>query len=256
MDVCVVTETWMNDNDSVTLTTAGLSPQGYTFRYVLHESDRSGGCTEIIFRDCFNCSLIDSKKRSSFQLRFLDGTSLQMETLQNLSSSIDLLTLKLIWSLPKRFSLKNSLHIWNLLSSVVKTLLSLVISINFHLDDLRDHMHDAMKFTELLEAFELANHVTFPKHINGHWLDLFITRSTRDIKDLSSLSSLYLSDYCFAECSLTFPTPCTTIKEICFRKWKNIGLDVFKKDILDSDLYSLTTTATVYCTPQKKKYNI
>ena len=32
MDVCVVTETWMNDNDSVT--TAALSPQGYTFRNV------------------------------------------------------------------------------------------------------------------------------------------------------------------------------------------------------------------------------
>ena len=41
MDVCVVTETWMNDNNSVT--TTPLSLQGYTFRYVPRESDRSGG---------------------------------------------------------------------------------------------------------------------------------------------------------------------------------------------------------------------
>ena len=51
---------------------------------------------------------------------------------------------------------------------------------------------------------------------------------------------VYLSDHCFVECSLTNPAPGTTIKEMCFRKWKNIDLDVFKKDILESDLYSLT----------------
>ena len=124
MDVCVVTETWMNDNDSVT--TAALSPQGYTFRNVPRESDRSCGGTTIIFRDSFNVSLIDSKQRSSFEISEWNVTALQMDTLQNLSSSIDLLTLKLILSLPM-FSLKNSLHIWNLLSSVMKTLLSLVI---------------------------------------------------------------------------------------------------------------------------------
>ena len=54
------------------------------------------------------------------------------------------------------------------------------------------------------------------------------------------LSSLYLSDHCFVECSPTNLAPCTTAKEMCFRKWKNIDLDVFKKDILESDLYSLT----------------
>ena len=58
MDVCVVTETWMNDNNSVT--TTPLSLQGYTFRYVPRESDRSGGGTGIIFRDCFNFSLLFS----------------------------------------------------------------------------------------------------------------------------------------------------------------------------------------------------
>ena len=109
---------------------------------------------------------------------------------------------------------------------------------NFHLHDLLDH--DAMKFTELLETFGLENHVSFPTHINGHWLDLIITRSTNDIKVLSPVSSLYLSDHCFVECSLTIPTPYPTIKEISFQKWKNIDLDVLENDILESDLYSLT----------------
>ena len=126
------------------------------------------------------------------------------------------------------------------LESVIICYENLVIAsdFNFHLDDLLDH--DAIKFTELLETFGLENNVTFPTHVNGHWLDLIITRSTNDIKVLSPVSYLYLSDHCFVERSLTIPTPCTTIKEICFQKWKNIDLDVLKKDILESDLYSLT----------------
>ena len=122
---------------------------------------------------------------------------------KNLSPSIDLLTLKLIRSLPV-FSLKNSLHIWNLLSSVVKTLLSLVI-FNFHLDDL---LYDvSMTFTELLETFGLENHVTFPTHINGHQLDLIITRSTNDIKVLSPLRHLFIYlTTVFVEGSLTIQT--------------------------------------------------
>lgn len=49
-----------------------------------------------------------------------------------------------------------------------------------------------------------------------------------------------MSDHCFVECNLTIPTSSATVKEVCFRKWKNIDLDAFKKDILESDLYTLT----------------
>ena len=57
---------------------------------------------------------------------------------------------------------------------------------------------------------------------------------------LSATYHLFIYLTTFVECSLTNPARCSTIKEMCFRKWKNIGLDVFKKDILESDLYSLT----------------
>ena len=61
---------YRNLDDNGSLTTAALSPQGYTFRYVPRESDRSGGGTGIIFRDCtcFSVSLIDSKQRSSYEI--------------------------------------------------------------------------------------------------------------------------------------------------------------------------------------------
>ena len=37
------------------------------------------------------------------------------------------------------------------------------------------------------------------------------------------LSSLYLYDHCFVECSPTIP--CTTTKEMCFWMWKNFDLE-------------------------------
>ena len=33
-------------------------------------------------------------------------------------------------------------------------------------------------FNDILVTFDLKQHVTFSTHIRGHWLDLFITRST------------------------------------------------------------------------------
>ena len=50
-DVCVVTETWLKDNDSVPL--AALTPTGFSFRKVNRHSGSSGGGTGVLFRDSF-----------------------------------------------------------------------------------------------------------------------------------------------------------------------------------------------------------
>ena len=33
-------------------------------------------------------------------------------------------------------------------------------------------------FMNVLQTYALHQHVSFPTHVHGHWLDLFITRST------------------------------------------------------------------------------
>ena len=157
MDVCVVAETWMNDNDSVT--TAPFSPQGYAFRNVPRESDRSGGGTGIIFRDCFNVSLIDSKQRSSFEI-----------SEWNIAANGHGTKFVIIYRPPYSEAHLVSANVFfdefaAYLESIIVCCENLVIAgdFNFHRGDLLDH--DAMKFTELLETFGLENHVTFPTHI-------------------------------------------------------------------------------------------
>ena len=50
---------------------------------------------------------------------------------------------------------------------------------NLHLGDFRDI--DTKKFEDLLETFNLSQHVSGPTHLSGHTLDLIITRSSDDI---------------------------------------------------------------------------
>ena len=65
LDICVVMETWLHENDSVTLAT--LSPQGYLFRNVSRHSKRPGGGTGIVFRENFKVNFIEGRQRLPFE---------------------------------------------------------------------------------------------------------------------------------------------------------------------------------------------
>ena len=47
-------------------------------------------------------------------------------------------------------------------------------------------------FMDVLQTYALRQHVSFPIHFHGHWLDLFITRSTcNNIKAIFPTDGLY-----------------------------------------------------------------
>ena len=95
--------------------------------------------------------------------------------------------------------------------------------LTLHMDDSTDP--DARRFSELLETLGLEQHVTFATDISGHWLDLIVTRSSNYIMVISPHPSLFLSDYCFVECSPGIPSTAVTVKEVPFCKWKEINLE-------------------------------
>ena len=49
--------------------------------------------------------------------------------------------------------------------------------------------HHTETFTDILTSFGFLQHVNFPTHIHGHWLDLYITRSAIQI-----VSSIFAFD--------------------------------------------------------------
>ena len=93
---------------------------------------------------------------------------------------------------------------------------------NFHLDDPSDA--DARKFMELMDTFGLLQHITTPTHVSGHTLDVIISRSSNDINVLPPKSTYYISDHCFTECPLSIPGPNMLVKEVSYRKFKQIRI--------------------------------
>lgn len=65
IDICVVTETWLRNDDSVAL--IALSPQGYSSKNVPRRLERTGCGTGILFLERFKINLIEGKERQSFE---------------------------------------------------------------------------------------------------------------------------------------------------------------------------------------------
>ena len=63
--LCTVTETWLNDADSVSI--AQLSMAGYFFKNFPGQSHNRGGGNGILFRDSLKISLVDGKENKSFE---------------------------------------------------------------------------------------------------------------------------------------------------------------------------------------------
>ena len=65
---------------------------------------------------------------------------------------------------------------------------------NLHLD--KKQSLTTIKFLDILESSDLEQHVNFPTHIHGHWLDSLITRTScsavRSVSACHGLSGHFL----------------------------------------------------------------
>ena len=93
---------------------------------------------------------------------------------------------------------------------------------------------------ERMDTFGLLQHITpappAPMHVSGHILYLIISRSSNDISVFPPKWTYYISDHCFTECQLSIPGPIMLVKEVSYRKFKQIDMDNFRSDIASSVL--------------------
>ena len=104
---------------------------------------------------------------------------------------------------------------------------------NFHLDK---SSAVTTSFGDILMSFDLKQHVAFPTHIHGQWLDLVITRSTCDtIQALTVVDGL--ADHHTVIVDVKIPrTPVLSKRRIFYRPIHKIDIAAFIGDILKSDL--------------------
>ena len=124
----------------------------------------------------------------------------------------------------------------NLLEHYTTDLSKLLIvgDFNFHVDDKGNK--SASDFLELLEIFNLTQHVSVPTHRAGHTLDLLITRDDENILDNVCAHDPMISDHFVVSCNLRLNKPRFPRKEIEFRKLKQLDMNQFRNDIAASSL--------------------
>ena len=226
-DFFAITETWLTQHDAVVCTE--ITPSGYR---LLHRprADRVGGGTALLFKDNFNVRQLAAGEKSSFEFSeyMIEASSFQFRTV-------------IVYRIPysaahpitsSTFFLEFSDYLDSLLLSKVPLCIS--GDFNFHMDVSGD-VYSA-KFADLLELMCLTQHVRSPTHIQGHILDLVITRNSDNIIQGRPTSDRYISDHCSVLCSLSAPRPPPTVKHISFRKLKTLDLNALKDDIARSAL--------------------
>ena len=103
---------------------------------------------------------------------------------------------------------------------------------NLHLDNSNGNTN---KFNEILTCFDLKQHVNFPTHVHGHWLDLLITkRIFNSIKSVFSAAGIsdHLAGISEIDCCKTKWNK----EKLSFRKINKIDYKSFRSDIINSDL--------------------
>lgn len=65
LDVCMVTETWLNDHNTVSL--ASLSPSGFNFKNFPRPSERNGGGMGVFYNLSLDLSFFVGGEKSSFE---------------------------------------------------------------------------------------------------------------------------------------------------------------------------------------------
>ena len=121
---------------------------------------------------------------------------------------------------------------------------------NIHLDK---SSVNTRSFLDILDTFSLHQHLTFPTHIYGHWLDLFITRSNcTNVKAVSSSDGL--SDHLTVLIDLWLHIKSSPEKaNIIFRPINKIDLDTLHTDLSNSDLLMHPKTSLLELTDQFSK---
>ena len=95
---------------------------------------------------------------------------------------------------------------------------------------------DTQKFLDLLDSFDLQQHVKQPTHRDGPTLDFSITRKSETLVEDEPTVDLFIFDYAAVLTRVGLSRPGLSLKTTTYRKIKSINLDSFHSDIQASSL--------------------
>ena len=104
---------------------------------------------------------------------------------------------------------------------------------NFHYEDQLDT--DASRFRDILSNHSLCQHVSGPTHMDGHTLDLIITKLMNNLVSKTTVSD-FLTDHGAVHCDLHLPKPQPLRQSVQYRNYAAIDKEMLRVDIEASTL--------------------
>ena len=230
IDMLAITETWLKAGEVSDYIIRDICPKGYKFIHCPREYARGGGIG-LLFKQNLKIKKLQTRSYQSFEL---------MELLLNANSS----TYRIIVIYRPPSSSINKLTYSVFLEEFTTLLehislapgkLIIVGDFNCHVDE---GGSNALKFLELLQIFNLEQHVHVPTHNNGHTLDLIITRKDETRINNLKVFNAAISDHFVLHCNVDLAKPRNVKSDISYRKLGDIDMLKFRQNILSSELYT------------------
>ena len=230
IDVLALTETWLSADDRDDMTIRDIYPTGYEFHSAPRGS-RGGGLAFVYKNTLRLCkkSFVNTKFKSfeySDMLMRHSATSLRLFTVYRpRPTKTNKSSIPLFFNEFSRFLER--------LATCSEPIL-LTGDFNFHVEN--SHDYTAQRFLQLLDYFNLKQHIWVPTHKSGHTLDLIITRSEDSVATSFDVFNPVLSDHYLVSCVLSIPKISFERKELAFRKLKTVNVSQLRTDIHNSSL--------------------
>ena len=227
VDLCAITETWLCPSDDA------IRNESCPGGYVLADHSRTGrrgGGTALVYRNSLTVKKIDAGEKTSFEF--------SEWTVQSASHNLRIIVIyRPPYSNEHRVAMSTFFaefadYVETILSSNEQLLI--LGDFNIHIDVAGDS--DANKLSDFFESVGLQQHVEQYTHVQGHTLDLVISRRSDNIIEDSPCVDRFLSDHGTVLFSLKSTKPSLLEKTISYRKLKSIDMNSFQSDLAATDL--------------------
>ena len=220
LDIYLFAESWLKDDDDMEIGEL----QGNSFRYLsVPRKERQGGGVACLFKSNLNIKKIDLPRHKTFECMEL-----------NLSLNGKTITIVTVYrpepSANNRYTLTEFFDEFTEFMAhyhMLKNEVIIVGDFNFHINK-KDNAN-AKKFIDIIDMFNMVQHVNSPTHRDGNTLDLLITRIDTTVVD--HLIGEQNSDHNNILFQINLNRPQPPKKKIRFRKFKDININYFKLDL-------------------------
>jgi Reverse transcriptase (RNA-dependent DNA polymerase)/Endonuclease-reverse transcriptase len=242
IDILCLSETWLQ-SDTLPATINSFLPPSFSFAHCPRPQGGGGGIGFVYNSKKICIKNVKVPIYSSFEIQCISFTVSPSFSIRPSSITTNPFIIINIYRPPSLSKATFITEFTSLLENFISSSSEIIITgdLNLHVDNLSAPY--STSFLDLLETFNLKQHINFPTHISGHTLDLLITRSTSTLVSAIDHTFSPISDHELILSTLSIPTNSRSPRIVKLtRPINTINTVNFANDIRTSCLYTSPAT--------------